>query len=108
MGFARAAGVLAKLLRKASFAAEGRTAADRARDAAAKLGDAGALRDAVAVALNGGAPCHAAPRRAAVVALLDAAQARLGDLPPRIAGDVALWSLAAWKPTTGSDRTDTP
>jgi len=94
--FPRAAGVLAKILRKASFAPEGRTAADRARDAAEKLGDAGALRDALAVALNGGRAefLHGRATRDAMTTLLDAAQARLGDLPPAAARDVALWTLA--------------
>ena len=92
--FGRAAGVLAKLLRKASFEPAGRTAADKARDAAAKLGDAGALRDALAVALNGGRSevLHKKELRAHYVDLFDAVLEKLPRFPHQLVGELALWS----------------
>ena len=65
--------------------------------AQAKLGDAGALRDAVAVALNGARAevMHKHALRKSYVALFDAVLEKLDGLPHSIVGDLALWSLLA-------------
>ena len=94
---AKAARVLTEVLKQAPLTITGRTAADRARCQALKTADSGALRDAIALSLNGGRSSivHAKPLRPTYAALFEAALDRCvpGQLPDNIQAEVALWAL---------------
>ena len=96
---AKAARVLTEVLKQAPLTITGRTAADRARCQALRSADSGALRDAIALSLNGGraAIVHAKPLRPTYASLFEAALDRCvpGQLPDNIQAEVALWALIA-------------